>query len=108
MDMATFYEQAEKVPAGFKLCGDCGEVKPVSEFFKDGYDYKGEQRYRRDCKECYKVKRVDEAEYRKRTGKLTRTQQLKKTAPKLQYGLSQSKAALDTGDKPKRGRKKKR
>lgn len=40
-----------------RVCGTCGKVKPVSEFYKDG-KLNGKIRYRRDCKECYKNQRV--------------------------------------------------
>jgi len=44
---------------GMRLCGTCGQVKPVSEFYKDGKDRKtGKPKYRRDCKECYKATRL--------------------------------------------------
>lgn len=39
-------------------CGTCGKVKDVSQFYKDGKDYEGKVRYRRDCKECYRVTRL--------------------------------------------------
>lgn len=41
-----------------RVCGTCGELKPVEAFYKDGKDSKGNIRYRRDCKECYKVQRI--------------------------------------------------
>lgn len=44
-----------------RACGTCGEVKPIAEFYKDGKDAKGNNRYRRDCKECYKTARLQEA-----------------------------------------------
>jgi hypothetical protein len=47
-----------------RVCGTCGERKPVEEFYKDGKDSKGNPKYRRDCKECYKVARMREAERR--------------------------------------------
>lgn len=37
-----------------KVCGQCGELKPISEFYKNGKGPSGKYRYRRDCKECYK------------------------------------------------------
>lgn len=45
-----------------RVCGTCGELKPVEEFYKDGKDSNGNPRYRRDCKDCYKVARIREAE----------------------------------------------
>lgn len=44
-----------------RVCGTCGQLKPIEEFYKDGKDRNGKQRYRRDCKECYKVARIREA-----------------------------------------------
>lgn len=36
-----------------KVCGCCGELKPISEFYKNGKGPSGRYRYRRDCKKCY-------------------------------------------------------
>ena len=44
-----------------RVCGTCGELKPVSEFYKDGRDSKGNVKYRRDCRDCYKQTRVEDA-----------------------------------------------
>ena len=44
-----------------RVCGMCGELKPVSSFYKDGTDSKGRVRYRRDCRDCYKKQRIIEA-----------------------------------------------
>ena len=53
-----------------RVCGTCGELKPLSEFYKDGKDSNGIRRYRRDCKECYKQTRFQEAKRReKRRGR---------------------------------------
>jgi len=41
-----------------RLCGTCGETKPLSEFYKDGKDKEGNVKYRRDCKECYRITRL--------------------------------------------------
>ena len=41
-----------------RVCGTCGKLKPVEEFYKDGKDSKGKPRYRRDCKDCYKITRM--------------------------------------------------
>ena len=43
-----------------RVCGSCGELKPVQEFYKDGKDRNGKVRYRRDCKACYKKTRIME------------------------------------------------
>lgn len=49
-----------------RVCGTCGELKPVSAFYKDGKDSKGKIRYRRDCRECYKRARLQEAALKKK------------------------------------------
>lgn len=41
-----------------RVCGTCGKLKPVEEFYKDGKDKNGKTKYRRDCKECYKKARI--------------------------------------------------
>lgn len=43
-----------------RVCGTCNELKPVDQFYKDGLNSKGEVRYRRDCKTCYKKTRFTE------------------------------------------------
>lgn len=48
-----------------RVCGSCEELKPLSEFYKDGKDNHGNVKYRRDCKECYKVTRMREANMKK-------------------------------------------
>ena len=52
-----------------RVCGTCGELKPVEDFYKDGKDNHGNIKYRRDCKECYKVTRIREAEMKGRKKK---------------------------------------
>ena len=49
-----------------RVCGTCGELKPVSEFYKDGKDRNGNVRYRRDCKDCYKKTRIMEERLKKK------------------------------------------
>lgn len=44
-----------------RVCGCCGERKPVECFYKDGKDHNGKVRYRRDCRDCYKQTRMMEA-----------------------------------------------
>lgn len=51
-----FSLQTEK--PGERMCSNCEETKPVSEFYKDGKDSDGNDKYRRDCKECYRVNRL--------------------------------------------------
>lgn len=49
-----------------RVCGTCGKLKPVEDFYRDGKDKKtGKPKYRRDCKECYKATRISEAELKK-------------------------------------------
>lgn len=48
-----------------RVCGTCGELKPVSDFYKDGTDSNGKVRYRRDCKDCYKKQRIMDAKRKK-------------------------------------------
>lgn len=52
-----------------RVCGTCGELKPVECFYKDGKDHNGKIRYRRDCRECYKKTRLMEARSKKQDGK---------------------------------------
>ena len=49
-----------------RVCGSCGELKPVEAFYKDGKDRYGKVRYRRDCRECYKKQRILEAKQKER------------------------------------------
>lgn len=44
-----------------RVCGTCGKLKPVTDFYKDGKYSNGKTRYRRDCKDCYKMTRVFES-----------------------------------------------
>ena len=43
-----------------RVCGTCGELKPLTAFYKDGKYSNGKDRYRRDCKDCYKMRRFKE------------------------------------------------
>lgn len=43
-----------------RVCGSCGELKPVEAFYKDGKYPDGRIRYRRDCRDCYKKTRIFE------------------------------------------------
>lgn len=49
-----------------RVCGTCGELKPVSAFYKDGKDSKGKVRYRRDCRDCYKKQRFLESKLKEK------------------------------------------
>lgn len=44
-----------------RVCGTCSQLKPVTQFYKDGTDSHGNTRYRRDCKECYRETRLQAA-----------------------------------------------
>lgn len=48
-----------------RVCGTCGELKPVEDFYKDGRYSNGKTRYRRDCRDCYKKQRILEAKRKK-------------------------------------------
>lgn len=52
-----------------RVCGTCGELKPVDEFYKDGKDNHGNIKYRRDCKSCYKITRMQESDMKRRKTK---------------------------------------
>lgn len=60
---------ADKDTETHRVCGTCGELKPVEAFYRDGKDSQGKPRYRRDCKECYKKARVLESIRKKKGGK---------------------------------------
>lgn len=42
-----------------RVCGTCGKVKPLEAFYRDGKTVDGIERYRRDCKVCYKKTRIE-------------------------------------------------
>ena len=48
-----------------RVCGTCGVLKPLTDFYKDGKDKNGNIKYRRDCKECYKLTRIKNARRKK-------------------------------------------
>lgn len=52
-----------------RVCGTCGELRPVEDFYKDGKDNHGNIKYRRDCKECYKATRICESDMKGRKKK---------------------------------------
>lgn len=52
---------ADKDTSTHRVCGTCGELKPVEAFYKDGKDSNGKTRYRRDCRDCYKKTRMAES-----------------------------------------------
>ncbi|MNB67558.1 hypothetical protein D3C87_1016820 [compost metagenome] len=43
---------------GERTCGTCLQRLPVSKFYRDGKDSDGSDRYRRDCKDCYRKNRL--------------------------------------------------
>lgn len=53
-----FEEPASYDVTTHRLCGCCGEIKPLDQFYKDGLNPDGTVKYRRDCKDCYKCTRA--------------------------------------------------
>jgi len=49
-----------------RTCGECRISKPLTEFYHDGKNSDGTAKYRRDCKECYNIKRKQNALIKKR------------------------------------------
>lgn len=41
-----------------RYCPECEQMKPFDSFYRDGHTADGAVKYRRDCKECYKAKRM--------------------------------------------------
>jgi hypothetical protein len=41
-----------------RTCSICLKPLEYSQFYSDGKDQNGAKRYRRDCKECYRVARL--------------------------------------------------
>lgn len=60
MDLEKFFV-ADHDTETHRVCGTCGVLKPLSDFYKDGKDKNGNIKYRRDCKECYKLTRIKNA-----------------------------------------------
>lgn len=56
---------SQRDTATHRVCGVCGNLKELTEFYKDGKDNHGNIKYRRDCKICYKVARMQEAQLKK-------------------------------------------
>lgn len=52
-----------------RVCGNCGELKPVEAFYKDGRYSNGKIHYRRDCRECYKRQRILESKMKEKKHK---------------------------------------
>ena len=40
-----------------RRCAFCGELKPLTEFSRNGYNEDGSIAYRKDCKVCYNIRR---------------------------------------------------
>ena len=59
---------AEQDTETHRVCGTCNQLKPVEEFYRDGKYSNGKVRYRRDCKDCYKMTRVLESNAKKKKG----------------------------------------
>lgn len=51
-----------------RVCGTCGALRPLTDFYKDGKDSEGNSRYRRDCKDCYKATRISENKMKEHKG----------------------------------------
>lgn len=60
MDLEKIFV-ADRDTKTHRVCGTCGVLKPLSDFYKDGKDKNGNIKYRRDCKECYKLTRIKNA-----------------------------------------------
>lgn len=60
---------SDKDTKSHRVCGCCDELKPVEEFYKDGKDNHGNIKYRRDCKDCYKITRMRESAMKRSRGK---------------------------------------
>jgi hypothetical protein len=43
---------------GERTCGTCLQRLPVTKFYRDGKDADGCNKYRRDCKDCYRKNRL--------------------------------------------------
>lgn len=59
---------ASQDTADHRVCGTCGDLKPIEEFYKDGTDKEGSPKYRRDCKSCYKKTRFLETKMKNERG----------------------------------------
>jgi hypothetical protein len=57
MDKQKFFV-ADRDTETHRVCGTCGKLKPLSEFYRDGKTKDGKPKYRRDCKTCYKMTRI--------------------------------------------------
>ena len=48
--MLREYKEAQK--GEYKQCGTCKELKPISEYQRNGKTPEGKQKYGKDCREC--------------------------------------------------------
>lgn len=51
----------------YKRCVFCGEFKPLRDFPKNGVDENGRPKYRNDCKQCYNIRRRENATKKRHT-----------------------------------------
>lgn len=51
----------------YRSCAFCGEVKPLTDYPKNGVDHNGYPKYRLDCKTCYNIRRRENATKKKHT-----------------------------------------
>lgn len=49
-----------------RVCGCCEKELPVDNFYKDGTDKHGKIKYRRDCKNCYRLTRLTERQNKRK------------------------------------------
>lgn len=67
----------------YKVCSFCGEEKPITEFSKNGVDSKGAVCYRDDCKECYNIRRRENATKSRHSGFISGQKRRGEEAPDL-------------------------
>lgn len=60
---------ADRDTATHRVCGTCQKLLPLDMFYKDGKDAEDNVRYRRDCKDCYKEARCNNAVLKLKKGK---------------------------------------
>lgn len=68
VDKTSLGDVFAKAKAGYRVCSECMQEKHVSMFYSDGTNRDGSQRYRRDCKVCYKTKRTQAKEMKAKAG----------------------------------------
>lgn len=65
-----------------RYCPECSTMKSFDCFYKDGRNSKGEVRYRRDCKDCYHSRRVEEKRAKRRAANRAAEAQKAKAKPR--------------------------